>query len=776
MTVEIALLFAVLIAMVYLFLTEKLPVDLTAFLGLVVLLLGGFLTPSEAFTGFSSPAVITMLSIFIVSGALQQTGVGDMIGGRIHAAVGSRERSLIAVVMLSAGVLSAFMPNIAAVAVLMPAVGSIATRAGLPPSRLFMPLSFGAILGGMTTLVGTPPNIIAAEMMVTRGIKPFGLFDFTPLGLLCLGTGTLFMITIGRRLLPSRQRTSTEKDVRDLARVYQLQDRLFSIRLPKDSSLDGLTLSEAQLGTMLNVQVIAILRDGRKRLAPRANSVLHSGDVLFVEGRLGDLQELVRVQGVEVQTTRFGELPRPARGVSAIRMRVREDSSIIGKSLKSLLFRQQFGVVVVGIKRGDKMIRGHLGQEVLKADDEILALGTREQLAVLSHTPDFEVKVVGLSAVKQLHEHAFLIRIPKGSPLVGMTVGSGRIGELVGLTVGGIIRENETLLAVASDEVIRAGDQFLVAGEPESVASLLRLGDIELDTADVPESHIESDEVGVVEASLAPRSALIGETLEEITFRQRYGLQVLAIWREARPIRTGLANLPLRFGDAVLLQGSWERIQKIAADPDFVVLSRIASNPRRAKAPVALGGLLLMIAMVVTGYQPIHVAAFTAAALVVLFRALSMQEAYRAIEWRAIFLIAAVLPVGIAMERTGAALLLANLVTSLAGPLGPYAILSSLIILSSLLSQTLDGAPAIVLLTPVALQTASDLGLGTYAIMMAVALAASAAFMTPFSAKAGLLVMGAGGYKTTDYVKVGTPLTIVILIVLVVLVPLFFPL
>ena len=160
--------------------TEKLPVDLTAFLGLVVLLFGWLSEPSEAFTGFSSPAVITMLSVFIVGAALLETGVADLIGGRIHRIVGDSEVRLIAVLMLVCGVLSAFMNNIAATAVLMPAVAAIAHRSGLAPSRLFMPLAFGAILGGTTTLVGTPPNIVAAQVMAERGMEPFSLFDFTP--------------------------------------------------------------------------------------------------------------------------------------------------------------------------------------------------------------------------------------------------------------------------------------------------------------------------------------------------------------------------------------------------------------------------------------------------------------------------------------------------------------------------------------------------------------------------------------------------------------------
>jgi di/tricarboxylate transporter len=737
--------------------------------------MAGYLTAEEAFTGFSSPAVITMLSIFIVSGALQQTGVADMIGNRVHALVGSREVPLIIFVMLTAGVLSAFMNNIAAVAVLMPAVASIAARAGLSPSRLFMPLSFGAILGGTTTLVGTPPNILAGEMLKRSGLEPFGLFDFTPLGGLILLAGVLYMVTIGRKLLPVRERSPAADDTRELAKVYQLQDRLFSICLPKDSKLDGATLGDARLGTALNVQVIAILRDGRKRIAPRADAVLRGGDILIVAGRLEDLQELVRVRGVEVQSTRLSELPRPAGGVSGIRMILSSDSTLVGKSLKQLTFRQRFGVVVVAIKRGDKMLRRHLGRTVLRADDELFALGARDRLQVIAEMPDFDVQVVGLSAVSQLRDEVFLIRVPEDSPLIGTTIGAGRMGELIGVTVAGIIREGETRLAVSRDEVIRAGDRFLVAGEPAGIVDLLALGEVHLDS-EAPAPAIESDEVGIVEATIAPRSSLIGRTIREITFRERYGLQVLAVWRKDRPIRTGLARIRIRFGDALLLQGSWERIRRLAADHDFVVLSRIAAAPKRTKkAPIAVGALLLMVGMVVSGFQPIHVAAFTAASLALLFGALTMQEAYRLIEWRAIFLVAAVLPVGIAMERTGAALLLANMVTGVAGPLGPYAILAALILLSSTLSQGLDGAPAVVLLTPVALQAAADLGLSPYPIMMGVSLAASAAFMTPFSHKANLLVMGAGGYRAKDYVRVGTPLTIVILVLLALVVPVFFP-
>ncbi len=776
MNLEIGFLLFLLIAMAYLFLTEKLPVDLTAFLGLVILILTNYLTPEEAFTGFASSAVITMLAIFIVSGALFHTGLADLVGRRIHAVVGSSEIPLIVTMMFVSGALSAFMNNIAATAVLMPAVASIARRAGLSPSRLFMPLSFGAILGGTTTLVGTPPNIVAAAMLRERGLEPFGLFDFTPLGAILLVVGILYMITIGRVLLPSRELSPDLSETGDLAQIYELHEQLFSIRIPKDSHLDGLTLAETHLGTALRVQVVAILRDGRRQLAPPGTAVLKGGNVLLVKGRLSELQELLRIQGVEVQKTGAGELPRPIKGVSGILASLASGSALVGRSLRELQFREKFGVVVVGIQRDGEVLEKNLAQEILREADQILALGTHPQLEELASHPDFVVIRMGLSAVQEIRDDLYVLRIGEGSPLAGSTVAGSRIGELAGVTVGGIIRGQETRLAISPDEVIRVGDALLVAGEPSRIISVLEIGKVSLDSQ-VTGTPLESDDVGIVEAALAPRSGVAGRTVQELDFRDRYRLQVLAVWREGKPIHTHLANFALRLGDALLLQGPRERIRRLAADRDFVVLSQTAQAPRRTqKAPFAVAGLLLMIGFVVSGFQPIHVAAFSAATLVVLAGALTMEEAYHLIEWRAIFLVAAVLPVGIAMERTGAALLLAETVGQVAGPLGSYAVLGALIFLSSLLSQGLDGAPAVVLLTPVSLQAAQSLGLSPHSIMMGVSLAASAAFMTPFSHKANLLVMGAGGYRALDYVRVGTPLTVLVLILLVLLVPFFFPL
>jgi di/tricarboxylate transporter len=667
------------------------------------------------------------------------------------------------------------MNNIAATAVLMPAVATLAPRAGLPPSRLFMPLAFGAILGGTTTLVGTPPNILAGQMLTDRDLEPFTLFDFTPLGLSILFLGLIYMLTIGRKLLPMREKSGlTAPRADDLLQVYQLEKRLFSLRLPADSPLAGRTLADTRIGNTLGVKVVSIQR-GSRRFKPEGSSELEGDDLLLVDGQADRVSELLKMQGIEVQSIPARHLPAFPRGVGGVRATVVAEASVAGKTLRELRFRERFGIAIAAIRHDGELIRHHLAERSVQPGDEILGLGTREGLERFAESPDFSIEDLGLSAVAELQDELCVIVVADDSELVGSTLGRSRLGELVGLTVVGIIRDDQTRLVVSADEIIQAGDRLLLTAESRHLAALGDLGQVRI-SADDKELALETEALGMVEAAVAPRSGAEGRSLRELDFQERYGLLALALWREGRPIHVDLADMTLRFGDALLLHGPREKIRRLASEADFVVLSETDQAPRRnRRAPYALAGLVLMIALVATGFQPIHVAAFTAASLVILAGALTMREAYRVIEWRAIFLVAAVLPVGFAMERTGAANFLADTVTEFAGPLGPHFVLGALVVLASLLSQGLDGAPAVVLLAPVVIQMAERLDLSPYPLMMGVSLAASAAFMTPFSHKANLLVMGAGGYRSSDYLKVGTPLTILLLLLLTFLVPVFFP-
>ena len=777
MTVEIAVLLVVLVGMAILFFTEKLPIELTAFIGLVILTLGGYVTPSEAFTGFASPAVITMLSIFFVSGALLHTGVADVVGGKVHKIIGSREILLVIAIMVVAGVLSAFMNNVAAVAVLLPAVASISRKTRIAPSKLFMPLSFGAILGGTMTMVGTPPNILASDLLRERGLEPFALFDYTPVGAVLLGVGVLYMITVGRWMLPKRDISgaTSPKGGEDLAQVYDLRGSMFGIRIPMDSPLDGKTLAESRLGSALDAQVVGIVRNGVRQLAPGGETVIKGNDLLLVEGHHERVKELFEVHGIEIGDITPGLLSGAWGKVGYLEMRIDKGSSLVGKTLRDARFRENYGPIVIGIRRDGQVIDEDLGQETFAIGDELMALGTRSQLDSAQLPDGVTTTQLDPKTVSDLNGHLFLLRVHAGSPLVGTRLRNSQLGELAGLTVAGIRRKQGIVMAVGPDERIWTGDQLLVAGDPERVRTLIRLGDVQL-KQDVTQAGIESDDVGVVEVTLSPRSRVEDQTLAKINFREKHGLQVLAIWRKGTPIHDNLAKQRLKFGDALLVQGSWNRIRMLGASSDYTVLSSAAQEVRRTKkAPVAIGALAVMILMVVTGFQPIHVAAFTAATLVVLLGSITMEEAYRSVEWKAVFLVAAILPMGIALERTGAAMMASDLVTGATGPYGPYAAMAGLCTMASFLSQCLDGAPAVVMMTPVVLESAAQMDISPHALMMGVSLAASAAFMTPFSHKANLLVMGSGGYKTMDYLKIGTPLTIILLALMVFLVPVFFP-
>ncbi|MDJ0836082.1 MAG: SLC13 family permease [Acidobacteriota bacterium] len=776
MTLEILFLFFLLVSMAYFFFTEKLPVDLTAFIGLLTLVVFGYVSADNAFMGFSSAAVITMLSIFFVSGALRKTGLADIIGTRIHRMVGSREVPLMIAVMGVAGLLSAFMNNVAATAVLLPAVASLCKKAHISPSRLFMPLSFGTVLGGTITMVGTPPNILAAEVFEKRGMEGFSLFDFSSLGLIILAAGITYMVLIGRRFLPDNK-VSDHSEMRDLAKVYQLQEYLTTLKIPPHSKLEGLTLRQARIGAVLGIQVVGIIRHGEKKLAPTAETVLQANDELVVKGHSEELENLLNMANVTISESEDHHFRKAGEQVRLISGIIGPESSLIGESLRSTDFRHRYHMFTVGIIRNDQLILREIVGETLQVDDELLiAMRADTNLRKVKTHGDFSMRKVPQDTLRSFLSHVFVLTIPHGSPMVGESLGESRIGEFLGLSVVGVIRDEEIEIELGPYYRIQAEDQIFVTGERERVDGLIKMGKVVLGD-DVRPSELQSEDVGVIEATLSPRSGVVGKTLAQLNFRDKYDLQVLAIWHDGRPLHKEIAHIPLKTGDALLLQGSWKRINLFGSDPDFVTLSASVQEPRRwDKSGWAMGALLLMIVLVVTRVQPVAVASFMAAVAVVLSGAITMEEAYRSVEWRTLFLVASILPVGLALEDSGAATLISQFVLDMAGPWGIYAILAGLFCLASLLSQTLDGAPAVVVLAPVALQTAAKLGISPYPLIMGISLSASAAFMTPFSHKANLLVMGVGGYKPMDYLKVGTPLTLLIITLMVILIPVFWPL
>ena len=319
---------------------------------------------------------------------------------------------------------------------------------------------------------------------------------------------------------------------------------------------------------------------------------------------------------------------------------------------------------------------------------------------------------------------------------------------------------------------------MLVKGDPDDLARLRALQELEIDREPIPALRdLESAQIGIMEAVLSPHTTLGGKTGRQLPFREKYGLNVLAIWRAGRAYRSNLRDMALRFGDALLLHGRRDRLRLLGSEPDFLVLTEEAQEmPLLNKAPLAalvMGAALLLVSL---GWLPIYIATVVGATLMVLTGCMTMEEAYRFIEWRAVFLIAGMLPLGIAMEQTGAARFLAEGMVAVVGGLGPRAVMAGLYLLATLATQVMPNPAVAVLLAPIALSTAGNVGVSPYALMMVVALAASASFLSPVAHPANVLIMGPGGYRFVDYIKVGLPLTLITLVVTLLTVPLIWPL
>jgi di/tricarboxylate transporter len=362
--------------------------------------------------------------------------------------------------------------------------------------------------------------------------------------------------------------------------------------------------------------------------------------------------------------------------------------------------------------------------------------------------------------------------------LVGRTLAESRLGDAFGLTVLSVCRDNASRLMPDPQELLAVDDVLLVKGRPEALEALRGLQNLEIDDHIPPDlGELESERVGMVEVVLSPHTTLAGQTLHHIHFREKYGLSVLAIWREGRAYHANLRDMALRFGDALLLYGPREKLSMLGGEHDFLVLTEAAQVVQHPEK--ALLAVLVMVAVllpVVFGWLPIAITAVVGAALMILIGCLRMDEAYRIIEWKAVFLIAGMLPLGIAMEQTGAARFLAEGMVGLVGDMGPRVVVASLFILTTLASQVMPNAAVAVLLAPIALNTANDLSMSPYALMMTVAVAASASFLSPVAHPANVLILGPGGYRFSDYFRVGLPLIVVVMIVVLLVLPIFWPL
>lgn len=628
MTGDMWLTIGILAVAIFLFVTEWLRVDIVA-LGVVVsLMLTGLLTTSEALAGFSSSAVLTIAALFIVGGAVLNTGLAALIGQRILAIAGTDERRLIAVIMIAVAILSGFMSDTGTVAVLLPAIIALARSAKISPAKLLIPLSFGSLLGGAMTLIGTPPNIIVSDILREENLRlgeeiyqPFSFFSYTPLGLVMLAVGVVFMVTIGRRLLPSQVQTEQEQEFERpeaLINHYAIGENLHFLRVGRNSPLAGQSLAEANLRHKHHITVIEILRASERAVAQ------------FGERRL----VLQSEQASHVYPT---------------------------------------------------------AQTRIAPEDVLVVHGE-------------------------------------------------------------------------SDAVHQAADQFqLVLEAPPEGSS----------------ESLVNRQVGVAEILLPPRSDLVGRRLDEVNFAERFNLSVIGLQRPGTTDPLDLDTARLSFGDTLLVQGFWQNIHAMKRNRrDVVVMGEPetmvkAQNTRKAPiAALVLGGMLVII---VADVIPLAAASMLAALLMVLTGCLTMDEAYDAIDWKSIVLIAGMLPMATALQNVGLVDAIADWTTVTLGNSGPHVILAGLFLLTSIFTQVLSNTATAVLVAPIALATATQLNVSPYAFLMGVAFAASMAFASPVASPVNTLVLGAGNYKFADFIKIGVPMIFLALIVAVIVLPILFP-
>ncbi len=622
MTPEMILTLGILVAAIIFFITEWLRVDVVALSVVVILMLSGILTTTEAIAGFSNSAVITIAALFIVGGAVMQTGLAGTIGRRILRIAGDNPTRLTMVIMAAVALLSGFMSDTGTVAVLLPAIISLATNAKIGPAKLLIPLSYGSLLGGAMTLIGTPPNIIVSDLLQEQGLNAFQFFDYTPIGLILLLAGIGYMLIIGQRLLPEQQPKSELQRVEtpaELVALYQLPDNLF-------------------------------------------------------------------------------------------RLRVRRNSTIVNETLETAGIRQNFGINILEILR-------------VAAPREVAKLGDRRLI---------------------LHSE------PESIP----------------------IQAHTTLL---TDDVL------IVQGDSNDVGHAAATLNLALQKANARDRQsLVNDEIGLAEILLPPRSTLVGKTIVDARIGTLHKLTVLGIRRPGSNEEFDLKETSLRFGDTLLVQGPWRNILELRKRRrDFVVMGQpeeMIGAPARRKAPIALLVLAGMLLLLVTDAVPVATASLLAGLAMIVTGCLSIDEAYEAVDWKSIVLIAGMLPMSTALEKVGLVDLAANGLTTALGSMSPLFILATLFLLTSLFTQVLSNTATTVLVAPIALAAAQSLGLQPYAFLMAVAIAASMAFASPVASPTNTLVMGAGNYRFSDYIKVGLPLILITMLVSVLFLPILWPL
>ncbi|HBY6025865.1 TPA: SLC13 family permease [Klebsiella pneumoniae] len=594
---------------VVLFATGKVRMDAIALMVIVAFVLSGTLTLNEAFSGFSDPNVILIAALFIIGDGLVRTGVATKMGAWLVSVAGNSETKMLIYLMLTVAGLGAFMSSTGVVAIFIPVVLSVSARMNTSPSRLMMPLSFAGLISGMMTLVATPPNLVVNSELLREGLHGFSFFSVTPIGLVVLILGIVYMLAV---------RFMLKTDNGDSA------------------------------------------RDGRKR---------------------STFRDLIREY----------HLTGRAR-----RLAIRPGSPMIGQRLDDLKLRERYCANVIGVERWRR----------------------------------FRRVIVNVNGVSEFRARDVL--------LIDMSASDVDLRQFCG----------EQML----EPMVLRGEYF---------------ADQALD-------------VGMAEVALIPDSEMIGKTVREIAFRTRFGLNIVGMKRDGKAMDGSVVDEPLQLGDILLVVGNWWQIALLAKrGRDFVVLNMPVevddASPAHSQAPHAIFCLVLMVALMLTDEIPNPIAAIIACLLMGKFRCINAESAYKAIHWPSIILIVGMMPFALALQKTGGVDLVVKGLMDVAGGEGPYLMLGCLFMMCAAIGLFISNTATAVLMAPIALAAAKSMGVSPYPFAMVVAMAASAAFMTPVSSPVNTLVLGPGKYSFSDFVKIGVPFTILVMVVCVLLIPVLFP-
>ncbi len=786
MTADVIIVLAIVAVAVVLFVTEWVRYDGVALMVLLSLAISGVIPMARAIEGFANPAVVTIAAVLVMSGGLYKTGVANLVGAQVLRLAGDSPVRVTALLMLTSGIMSGVMNNTAAVALLIPVVIEISRRLGMRPSRLLIPLSFAALLGGMTTLIGTGPNILLSSILERMGQGGFGFFSFTPVGATALALGVFYVVLAGRHFLPDRSTgDDAGGDEIDLGGRYHLAESLIALRIPSGSALDGCTLVEARLGQALGYDLLAVRRKGHHLArAPARDFVLRSEDVLIVEGRVDALEQihdwghLVRHRESE---DALGRLVKDSTVLAEVE--IGEGSDLVDSTVRGIDFRNRFQAHVVALRRGAEVLSGSFQTVKLEAGDALLLLGREDQLQQLRYATEFSsigwTDIGSATGEYELYRSLMRLQIPDGSWLDGRTLAASRLRRAFDLTVLEIEREGGDIALPQASERLQAGDRLIVEGDPDAFAVLEALQ--ALVPAEEPPSvgELESEDVGFAEVTLAPSSDLVGKTLREVLFRESYGLNLISIFRGGRAFHSNLriARTALEFGDALLVYGNRKRIALLARDPRFLVLHGQLHEVFRVHRAWIAGAL--MVGFILTAslnLLPVYIAALLGALLMVFTGCVKGNEVYTFVEWRVVLLLGGMLALGLAMEDSGTAELIAREVVGRAAAIGPRVLIASIFLICALAAQFVPTSAVAVLVAPIALSAASELDLSARALLMVVAVGSSCAFLSPFGHPVNLLVMGVGGYRVVDYTKVGAPLFVLLLLLVVFFLPVVWPL